>query len=539
MSGEAKQNLLFGLVVAAIAFLTYANSLGNGFVWDDDVVILANPALKGSALALFSGIDTGRATELTPYYRPLTLLSFLVEERVHGFTPFLVRLFNVLLHAVNSFLVYRVARSLFARNYPALLAGLLFAIHPLNSEGVDFNAGGRNTMLACGFVLAAYLLHRNAVTRERLASAVAGAVLVMAGLFSKESAVALLPFIGVLEIPALRTPHGGSRRKAVIRLLPYAVVAIIYVVLRSQALASAGVTVDVFSGLGTRLLQNIYIIPRYMGTILWPPLQSAKYFIPDDLHLLALPLATAWLCIGVMLWWLFTRGRTSVTLFGVGWFVAFWLPVSGIVPIPSAPMADRYLYLPAIGIWLVVADQVVRALRDRRAVHRYAVSAIIVVLLVFAQYTVRRNLVWKSDISLFSRIVVQYPDRAFGHHNLGCAYLDKEKNLGKAEQEFAQALALNPFFPRLRTQMGYICLQQGDFAGALSHYSAAVQINPRDAEAHLNRGIVLEGLGRYGEAVSEYRQFLATPGNELPGARPMAEDKVRGLSQYLDATGRR
>ena len=109
---EKRNDLLVGLAVAMVAFLVYANSLGNGFVWDDDVVIVANAALKGNALSLFSGIDVARATELNPYYRPLTLLTFLLEERLHGLTPFLVRLFNVLLHAANAFLVYRLRRAL-------------------------------------------------------------------------------------------------------------------------------------------------------------------------------------------------------------------------------------------------------------------------------------------------------------------------------------------------------------------------------------------------------------------------------------------
>lgn len=87
---EKRNDLLVGLAVAMVAFLVYANSLGNGFVCDDDVVIVANAALKGNALSLFSGIDVARATELNPYYRPLTLLTFLLEERLHGLTPFLL-----------------------------------------------------------------------------------------------------------------------------------------------------------------------------------------------------------------------------------------------------------------------------------------------------------------------------------------------------------------------------------------------------------------------------------------------------------------
>ena len=95
-----KKELLTGFLVTVVAFLVYANSLGNSFVGDDHSVILHNPLLRGSPLSLFSGIDTTSDTELLPFYRPLTYLTFLIEQRLHGLTPFFVRLFNVLLHLI-------------------------------------------------------------------------------------------------------------------------------------------------------------------------------------------------------------------------------------------------------------------------------------------------------------------------------------------------------------------------------------------------------------------------------------------------------
>lgn len=535
---EKRNELLVGLAVAMVAFLVYANSLGNGFVWDDDVVIVANAALKGNALSLFSGIDVARATELNPYYRPLALLTFLLEERLHGLTPFLVRLFNVLLHAVNAFLVYRLAKSLIKNRSAALLTGLIFAVHPLQAEGVDFNAGGRNTMLAAFFILTSYLVHERSSRQEKTAGACAGAALFFAGLLSKETTLAIMPFIATLEITPLCGADAVRRRRAIVRLIPYAVCMAFYLVLRNNALSGAGIRMEILPGLGTRLLENLYIIPRYLLTVLCPTTLSSKYSIPDDLHLLALPLFVAWLCVIGSLVWLFTRGRSRATLFGLAWFTAFWLPVSGVFPIPSAPLADRYLYVPAIGLWLLVADQAVRLQPSRDVARRWGVLAAAVVLMTLAALTARRNRDWRSDVALFTRLVEQYPEQAFGHHNLGCAYMDKMKNIDLAEREFERALAIDPVFPRLRTQLGYVRLQRGDFEGALRHYAEAVKLNPADAEAHLNSGIALEKLGHYDEAIVEYRLFLATPGNELAGARPGAEQKVLGLSLLINGVGR-
>jgi tetratricopeptide (TPR) repeat protein len=445
-----------------------------------------------------------------------------------------VRLFNVLLHSANSFLVYRFIRSFNSNRYAALLAGLLFALHPLNSETVNFNAGGRNTMLATFFVLAAYLLHQWSIRKGLLCGAFAGATLFLAGLFSKETALALLPFIGIAEISGFGEPGSSAKRRAIIRFSPYLVSVAIYLLLRNKALLNAGVSLDVFTGLMSRLLDNAFIIPRYLLNVVWPTLLSPKYYVPEDLNLFVLPLVLSWLCICTVLWWLFTDGRSRISFFGLTWMVAFWLPVSGLFPIPSAPLADRYLYLPAIGLWLVVADQIGRFLKSQNRIGRWGLLGVGTVLVVLATVTIRHNRTWHNDIALFSRLIDLYPENAYGYHNLGCAYLDKEKNLDLAEKSFERALALDPYFPRLRTQMGYARLLRGDLAGALSHYNQAIYQNALDSEALLNRGDVLERLGKFDEALDSYRRFLATPGSEFVDARVSTKLKVIALSKMIE-----
>ena len=526
---KESQNLKYGLLVVLVTFVVYANTLVNGFVWDDNYVILNNPALKGSVLSLFSGIDSARSTEPTPYYRPLTLLTFVLEQRLHGFNPFLVRLFNVLLHSANAFLVYRLACLLIKNRSAALLAGLMFAVHPLHSEAVDFNSA-RNTLLAVFFVLTSYLVHEHCLKINNNGGAVAGALLFLCGLFSKEIAIGGLLFVIALEISSNRGIQ-QQRLKIVYRLMPYLLCMLLYLFLRNHALANVGVSVSIFPGLGERLLNNIYIIPKYMLTVLFPASLNNVYFIPDDLHQMVLPLLVAWLGIISTFVWLVTKGRSHTTLFGLAWLFIFWLPVSGLIPIPSAALADRYLYLPAIGLWLIVADQTNLWLIRRNGVRRFHVAAVICILVILATLTVRRNFDWKSEITLFSRFVEVFPDRAYGYHNLACYYMDTLKNLDRAEQYFEKALQVDPSFPRLHTQFGYLRLQRGDYPGALAHYDAAIRLNSNDAEAHLNSGVALEQMLRFEEAVARYRIFLSIPDKELAGSRAVAEAKVILLSR--------
>jgi tetratricopeptide (TPR) repeat protein len=551
-----RNGLLPGLFVAFIAFLVYANSLGNGFVMDDNSVILNNPVLQGTPLSVFRSMDTTSDATPTPYYRPLTYLTFMLEGRMHGFNPFFVRLFNVLLHAVNALLVYLLARTLLHDSNAALIAGLFFAVHPLHTEGVDFNAGGRNTLLACSFVLGTYLIHRESVLKNSYPLAVGGTVFFLAGLFSKESAAMISPFIVALELGSIHNHKKGDLWRSVLRLIPYAVAAGFYLILRAATLSAAGVQEGVIPGvatstldnlyvipdLGSRLFNNVYIIPRYLLTVLYPVSLSSLYDVPEDLHVLALPLAFAWLAILGGLWWLVARRRSRTTLFGIAWLICFWVPVSGIVWFASSPLADRYLYLPAIGLWIIVADQLWRLFPPNHPRWRPAAILVLVVFVVLSFLTIRRNKDWKDNITLFTRVTEQYPENPYGHAYLGDSYFlrHSEQDLRLAEVELEKALDLQPeqakngrpsYSLTVYNKLGHIKVTRDDYEGALHYYSQALSVYPLDREALLNRGMTFDRLGRFSEAFADYSRFLSAPGSAYSEYYPFAAERIRRLKQ--------
>lgn len=546
--GGERRDLLPGLFVAVMAFLIYANSLGNGFVSDDHSVILHNPVLRDTPQSVFSRIDTTNENQLLPYYRPLTYLTYHLEWRLHGFDPFLVRLINVLLHSANAFLVYRLALSFITSRSAALLAGLLFAMHPLHSEAVDYNSA-RNTLLSCVFILLAYLSHRNSVRKGNFPLAFAGAFFYLAALFSKESSLAILPLIAALESAPLREPRPGARVRSAVRILPYIAGTLCYLTMRWITLSKFGLQEGLLPGLdateriqsmyattelGTRLLQNLYIVPRYLLTVIYPVALSSRYVVPDDLSALIVPLSFAWICILGGLGWLLTRGRSSATLFGLAWILLFWLPVSGVIYFPSAPLADRFFYAPAIGLWLIVADQTSRFLPKGATARRYGMVIAAAVLIALAIVTVRRNFDWKNDLSLSERLVAQYPDNPHGHLFLASAYIGRrsENDLERAEQEYYKALSLDPGMLMAHTPLGYICMLKADYECALHHYAKALEASPSDRDARINRALALEKTGRTREALEAYRYYLSMPGyNNVPGSREYAEERLRALAR--------
>ncbi|MBI5740781.1 MAG: hypothetical protein HZA16_08665 [Nitrospirae bacterium] len=531
---EKGNRSFIGLAVALIAFLIYADSLRNGFVWDDHTIVVSNPALEGGIADLFGKIDTADDTEKNPYYRPLTLLTFLIEHRYLDSGPLTGHLFNVLLHAVNAFLVYRLVAVFTANTSMAFLAGIFFAVHPISSESVNF-ISARNNLLAGLFSLSACLLHIHSSRKGGHAAALSAAALFLAGLFCKETALALLPVIFYLEAGAWPQANAAGRKRTIARLIPYAAFTACYFVLRQNAMESAGARQDILQGLFTRLAGNLYIIPRYISLLINPTALSPRYVLPEDLHLLALPLLLAWFCIIGIVGWLLIRGRTPLTLFGLAWLFLFWLPVSGIVDIPSAPFADRYLYLPAIGIWFVMADQSCRLYAALNRARKYAVISLVVVLLFFSAVTVRRNMDWKSEIILFSRAVEQFPDNAWGHAELGLSYLRAYSNdeyyHSLALKELQTALSLDPSMEKLHSPIGTIVLARGDLEGAVMHFTEALSANPFDKQALFYRAMTLEDIGKTKEALADYISFLSAPGRGLEEMRPYAEEKVSRLEQ--------
>lgn len=537
-----------GYLVPLIAFLVYANSLLNGFTLDDHSVIVNNPIFKGNFLSLFSVIDTIGEGQLLPLYRPFTYVTFYLEGKLHGFDPLLIRLVNVCLHALNSYLVFRLVRLLSDNeSYMPVIAALLFAVHPINTEGVDFNAGGRNTMLACFFSLATYLVHDFCIKSNRIHASWGAAALFFLGLISKESALMIAPFIAWQEYGAYRQSAGETISRGIYRLTPYLLVSTLYLYLRWSTLSRYGIQTSIIPGfgtnllesmyvidpLGTRLIHNIYIIPRYLWSILCPVALVPRHSIPDDLNLLALPLFGTWAFIIAGIGWIISKQRSIITLFGIAWCFFFWLPVSGLFIIPI-PLAERYLYAPSIGIWIITAYLVERLVR-KPSLHKPTIIICALIAMLLAGLTIRRNTDWKSNLTLYTRFVDQFPESIHSLAGLGVAYYDENKPGYRriAEALFEKALSIDPYAPKINTLLGNIKLDNGDFARALELYSRALETLPNDKEALLNKGITFEKIGNNKEALSAYRSFLTLPGriDHIPGGRQHAEERVRALSR--------
>jgi len=532
------------------ALLAYANSLRNGFVWDDPIILTRQLVVfqsVGDVLAPPRGIP-----QFSPdYYRPLTIATYLLDRAAGNGDPFAFHLSVVLAHAVTSVLVYVLALQLATGSLPrghwprgraregagadpeqraamigAFSAGALFALHPIHTESVAW-AAGRSDVLATGFLLAALIVHGRPV-RSWAGSALAG-LCALAALGAKETAIALYPLMflrDVLSLPVRRRTLDDWLRGWSGPLLALAV----YGLLRWHALGEVvGSAAQALPVVQRSPLDLIGAVGTYVERLLWPVRLNA-YIDHIDSGPITIAL-TALLVSGICaaLW---HRSRVrgfegsrvggsdradrnprtlgpwdpSGPLFALSWLLLTLIPSLAIVwKIPDAPLAERYLYLPSVGFCLLVGHLVARlwSVASARSARVAIAAGLGALLLAAAIGTVRRNGVWYDDIALWEDTEPKSQVSGMAARSLGTAYQHRGRP-ADARAAFERALQRrNTLRGRqiIYNNLGTLAMYDGDYAAAQRNYESALAANPNGPDTLFNLGLaVLHGGGRSPQA---------------------------------------
>jgi tetratricopeptide (TPR) repeat protein len=494
------------VLVAALA--AYVNSLGNGFVWDDPIILSRQLVVFRSAGDVLA--PPRDIPQFSPdYYRPLTIATYLFDRAVGGERPFAFHLSVVATHALAALLVWAFAAQLLAasarqrgarapddsaQRVGALCAGLLFAVHPVHTESVAW-AAGRSDVLATTFLLAA-LLAQGAWSSWRGTAASGGAAL--AALGAKETGVALYPLALLRDL--LLPPTSRRRRDDWLRAYAgLALAGLVYVGLRHHALGEAIGSVPHAAPVVRGAGEVIAAIGTYVGLLLWPsPLNAYIDAIPSGpLPWLAAALFAAASVVAASRWW--QRGD-GLPLFALAWVALTLVPSLAILwKIPDAPLAERYLYLPSVGFCLLIGTLAARGWTEIAGTARLAVVAgAIAVLLLAGVVTVRRNPVWHDDLALWTDTETKSQTSGMAARNLGTAY----QTLGRAAEAraaFARALTRRNDARGLQTihnNLGSLAMLDGDFDGARRAYEQALSQAPNASDTIFNLGLaILQGGG--------------------------------------------
>jgi len=522
------------LIVAGIA-LVYSSTLGFGFCWDDLSYITQNPGIKSISWNTISAIFS---RSFIGNYAPVHLLSYMVEYALWGLDPRGYHLINVLLHIFNSVFLFLLIRKITNRNEVALLASLIFAVHPVQVENVAW-VSEQKSLLAMAFFLPAFYLYV-LYAEARKPSYFWGSVFLYG--------LSLLAKVSTVSLPILLLMYDlcyGKKvdMRRIINKAPYLVIA------GGMSLASIFIQTSNRGMFYFRddpfitLFTTIVIVKNYLRSLILPVNLSAYYSLVhtrlfEPAVLLSLLLIVA-IVSGTV--YLFRRDRQAA--FWAAWFWAAILPNLNIIPL-SVSMADRYLYLPLIGPSVLAALALFGPVKDLIRNHFpknvpwiYAVSIILVLVLAVASHV--RSRIWENDLTLwtdtvtrlqhglpytnlgaayieagnvaeakkyFEKAIEVMPDYYLPYQNLGRIYL-RENDISGAEKSFVKSLSLNPNEPFISQELAKICINRGDLDRAMNVINEGLKFTPNEPSLLFLKAHILTRKGMLQEPLEIY-QFL-------------------------------
>jgi tetratricopeptide (TPR) repeat protein len=519
------------IAAAAVAIATAAvfwPVLGNSFVdlYDDGPYVLQNPAVRQGLSA--DGLAWAMVSVHVHNWHPLTWISHMIDVQLFGLDPWGHHLTSVLLHAANAGLVVLLFVALGAPVGAAAMAGAIFGLHPLRLESVAWIAERKDVLSGLLFLLSvlAWIRHARRPSPRAYGASLAAFAL---GLLAKPMLVTLPAVLLLIDLwplcrvrPAWDRDARAAWREEALRLAPFAALSLVAAAITLLAQGGSGsFAAGQDLSLGQRLANGATSIFAYLGKMAWPAGLSVYYPHPRSELLTAVPLLAATGVLAVSAGAVAAWRRAPWLLVGWAWYVVMLVPVLGIVQVGNQAMADRYTYLPGLGV-LVAVTWTVLALARRipgRA-FRIASGAVVTAAALALALATRAGIpTWKDSEALFTSARDATGRNALASNALGTIAAGRGQ-LERAEWFFRESIAADPSFGIPRQNLSAMLLQQGRLAEGWPMALEAVRLDPSNARAHYVVGVGLEMQGRLAEAAVAYSEALRrSPGHALARRR--------------------
>jgi Flp pilus assembly protein TadD len=503
---------VLGLAAAGV----HLGALGCGFIaYDDDAYVYQNPHLRDGFAAdsvrwAFTAHLTHDALPHLDYWQPLTVLSRLLDVELFGLDPRGHHATNLLLHGLNASLLFLVLEAMTGAGWRSAFVAAVFAMHPLRVESVVWVTERKDVLsgLFWMLTLAAYLRYVRRPRRPEYAALLAVFVL---GLMAKPVLVTL-PFVLLLldcwPLRRLSLEDGRSFARPIVEKLPLFLLAFASVAITvfSQARASILVTLGT-QPFAVRAGNAVVDYVRYAAKLAWPPPMA----LPQPYPLEPWPPWMVAACAAALLLVsaaALRRIRPQPYL-AVGWlwFVGTLMPVIGLVQSGAQPMADRFTYIPHIGLAIAVTWGLADAFARWPARAAWVAAAAVVVLAAFAATTVAQTRHWRDSASLFRHGVEATANNYAAHFNLGNALAGQGRH-AEASAHYRETIAIKPDHARAHNNLANLIVAQGRTDEAIRHYEEALRLVPAYVDAHNNLGLLLFGRNENSEARRHYLEAL-------------------------------
>jgi tetratricopeptide (TPR) repeat protein len=508
---------MLGCALVLLAFAVFAPVLNFDFVnYDDLEFVVENPHVSTGISA--SNIKWAFAHAYDGTGGPLTWISHIVDAGLFGLDAGAHHRTSLVLHICNVLLLFAVLRTMTRATGRSAWVAALFAVHPLHVESVAWVAERKDVLSTTFWLLTtwAYVIY---VRQPGVWRYVAMAALFALGLLSKPM-VATLPFVLILldvwplERVNLRDVYRRRTKAAsspgltwlVVEKTPLFVLSAISIGLSFEAQREIGAVAAIDSlAIGSRISNAIVSYVAYIVRMFWPADLAAFYpyrqSMPPAL-IAGAALALTALTAGAIL----TVRRAPYVTVGWLWYVGTLVPVIGLVQLGGHAMADRFTYIPLVGLFIIAAwggGSLMRRGTSGATVTMVAIT-VVVACAVVSRAQVRH---WQNGVALWEHATQVTRNNARAHANLGVA-LARQGQHGRAMDEYREALRIEPRYAEAHNNLGLALVDQHRPEEAVSHYRDAVRLKPDYTNAHVNLANLLDESGRRDEAIAHYREAI-------------------------------
>ena len=489
---------------------------------DDNLYVTESPLTKASftkenIIRLFTNVHFG-------LWHPITSLSFMLDYQLYGLNPKGFLLTNLFFHITNSLLLFSVLFRMTGAIWQSAFVAAMFAFHPLNVESVAW-VSERKNVLSTFFLLLTMWAYTNYVEKPAFKTYSLVLFFFLLGLMSKPMLVTLPFALLLLDYwPLKRLKLGGEKENSEILEKNITKKSEVFRLVLEKTplfLLTVGFTLLLFyqvkKGFGfyfelqTRLTNAMVSYAGYLGKMIWPSELSIFYAHLGN----TLPAWQGILCgmalVGITITSVRLIRKAPYLTVGWFWYLGTLVPVIGIFQASAYAMADHYVYISLIGIFIIVAwglPELLSKWRYKEKVLSVSAGIIIITLLIV---TWKQVGYWKNSVTIFKHAAKvtdrKHPNFSLVYNNLGTALYAEEKN-EEAISNYKKAIKLNPMHVKAHYNLGIALFAKKKYEEAISHYKMAIKLNPNFTNAHYNLGIVLAQRGEMKEAVHHFRKTV-------------------------------
>jgi len=519
--GQLGKQILICIFLVTATCVVYWQILDHEFLnYDDNQYVTENKQVKTDFTR--ESILWAFTSSYASNWHPLTWLSHMLDYQLYGLNPRGHHLTNLLLHTANALLLFLILVRVTGAVWQSGFAAAMFALHPLNVESVAWVAERKNVLSTIFLFLTlwAYIryIEKSSIKRYSLI------ILFFAlGLMSKPMLVTL-PFVLILldywplgrwkQNPSTQKPAGKELNfwQLLWEKSPLFLIAIGSCLITFVAQKRGGAVESLhYNPLSSRIANALVSYLEYLQKIFWPKELSVFYPHPVD----ALALWKGALCAitlaGITAWIVRKVRRAPYLAVGWFWYLGTLVPVIGLIQVGEQAMADRYTYIPLIGIFIAVAWGVPELLANWCHRNKVLTIATALVIPVLMTLTWQQTSYWKNSITLFKHAIAvtdtKYPGFVVVHNNLGIA-LSRKKQFAEAIANFREAIRLQPNYAEAHNNLASTLGDQRKFIEALAHFQEALRLKPNYAEAHNNLGNTLSASMNFEKAVAHYQEAI-------------------------------